>query len=98
MSFCIYCGKEVSEDALVCPYCGKKLGTGPTPAEKQIPKQASGLEVAGVSLGVIGAVAVVWAGISMGSGDIRGVGFGFVGLGIFLMGILFLVLATRSKL
>jgi predicted RNA-binding Zn-ribbon protein involved in translation (DUF1610 family) len=97
MPFCIHCGKEVSEDALVCPRCGKTLAIAPTAAEKQTPKQASGLEVAGLSLGVIGSAAVILAGIDMASTDITGVGFAFIGLGLFLMGILSLVFARVSR-
>jgi len=96
MPFCIYCGKEIGEDASVCPHCGKKLGIGPAPAEKQTPNQVSGLKSAGLVLGIIGSAVVILAGISMVS-DIPGVGFGFIGLGLFLMGILFLVFARASR-
>ena len=97
MRFCPYCGKEVSADASVCPRCGKKLEVGAAPAEKQTPNRVSGLEVAGVSLGVIGSAITIVAGMSMASTDMAGVGFGFIGLGIFLMGTLFLLFAGRSK-
>jgi len=97
MPFCIHCGKEVSEDALVCPYCGKKLGAGPTPAEKQSTKQASGLEAAGLVLGVIGSAVVILAGIGTAFSDTTEVGFALIGLGLFLMGILFLVFARTSR-
>jgi len=97
MRFCPYCGKEVSADASVCPHCGKKLEVGAAPAEKQTPNRVSGLEVAGVSLGVIGSAITIVAGMSMASTDITGVGFAFIGLGLFLMGILFLVFARVSR-
>jgi hypothetical protein len=95
--FCPYCGKEVSEAASVCPHCGKKLGVAAGPAEKQYPNRASGLEVAGVALGVLGALIVIRAGIGMVSSDMPSVGFGFIGLGLFLLGVLFLLLAGRSR-
>jgi hypothetical protein len=50
-----------------------------------------------LSLGVIGSAAVILAGIDMASTDITGVGFAFIGLGLFLMGILFLVFARVSR-
>jgi hypothetical protein len=96
MPFCIYCGKEVSGDALVCPHCGKTLAIAPSAAEKQTPKQASGLEVAGLSLGVVGSAVVILAGIGMASYD-SDLGFGFIGLGLFLMGILFLVFTRVAR-
>jgi predicted lipid-binding transport protein (Tim44 family) len=95
--FCPYCGKEVSEATSVCPHCGKKLGVASGPAEKQYPNRASGLEVAGVVLGMLGALIVIRAGIGMASSDMPSVGFGFIGLGVFLIGILLLLLAGRSK-
>jgi uncharacterized RDD family membrane protein YckC len=96
MPFCIHCGKEVSEDVPVCPHCGKTLAVAPQAAEKQTRKQASGLEVAGLALGVIGSAAVILAGIRMTSTD-SNLGFGFIGLGLFLMGILFLIFARVSR-
>jgi uncharacterized membrane protein YvbJ len=97
MPFCIHCGKEVSEDALVCPYCGKKLGAGPTPAEKQTTKQASGLEAAGLVLGIIGAAVVILAGIGTAFSDTTEVGFAFIGLGLFLVAVVFFLFARTSK-
>ena len=94
MPFCIYCGKEVSEDALVCPYCGKKPGVGSGPAEKEAPKQASGLEVAGLALGVMGAAVVIAAGINTASTDLGGA---LVGLGMFLVAVMFFLFARTSR-
>ena len=96
MPFCIYCGKEVNEDASVCSHCGKALAIDATDAERRTHKQASGLEVAGLSLGVIGSAVVILAGIRMAFAD-SNLGFAFIGLGLFLMGILFLVFARISK-
>jgi DNA-directed RNA polymerase subunit RPC12/RpoP len=105
MPFCIHCGKEVSEDALVCPYCGKELVIAPAPTEKQVANQVSGLEVAGLVLGAVGIAVMIGAGIDMISNAYwgsaghfySGVGTGFIGLGLFFAGILCLLFARNSK-
>ena len=105
MPFCIHCGREVSEDALVCANCGKNPRIAPAPAEKQATRQASGLREAGLGLGITGIVVMIWAGVGMIPRDgfataehfYAGVGFGFVGLGLFLAGVLCLLLARASK-
>ena len=28
MKYCSHCGKEIADEAFVCPYCGCKTGTG----------------------------------------------------------------------
>jgi DNA-directed RNA polymerase subunit RPC12/RpoP len=95
MPFCIHCGKEVSEDALVCPHCGKTLAIAPRGAGKPTPKEPSGLEVAGLAVGVTGFAVVIMAGAGMATN--LDLGFGLIGLGMLLLGILFLVFARRSK-
>ena len=106
MPFCPNCGREVSEDALVCPYCGKKLGTELVPAEKRAAKQVSGLELAGWVLGAVGIVVMIGAGISMAAAGrwiasaedlVAGMGTGFIGLGLFFAGILCLLFTMRSR-
>src|SRR4030042_4966081 len=95
--FCPYCGKEVSADASVCPHCGKKLEVGAAPAEKQTPNRVSGLEVAGVSLGVIGSAITIVAGMSMASTDMAGGGVGVICLGVFLFGAPVLLFFWRTQ-
>ena len=97
MPFCTNCGREVSEDAQVCPYCGKNPRVPSVPAEKRAATQLNGLELVGFVLGIVGSVFVIVTGIRSAHGDILRLGFGFVGLGLFLMGILFLVFARTSK-
>jgi len=95
----------MSEDALVCPDCGKNPGIAPAPAEKHAAKQASGLREAGLGFGITGIVVMIWAGIGMIPRDAFataehfyvGVGIGFVGLGLFFAGILCLLLARTSQ-
>jgi DNA-directed RNA polymerase subunit RPC12/RpoP len=94
MPFCIHCGREVSEDVLVCPYCGKKLRAEPAPAEKQTTRQVSAAEVVGLVLGILGAAVVIAAGMNAASTDI---GTAFVGLGMFLLAIVLLLFARTSK-
>jgi len=105
MPFCIHCGKEVSEDAQVCPSCGRNPRIAQAPVEKRAANQISGREIASLVLGAIGVAIVIVAGVSMVSDAYyasagsfyRDLGFGFVGLGLFLMGILFLVLGKGSR-
>ena len=105
MPFCIQCGKEVSQDALVCPNCGKNPRIAPAQGEKQSTKQASGLREAGLGFGITGIVIMIWAGVGMIPRDAfataehfyAGVGIGFVGLGLFFAGVLCLLLARTSK-
>jgi len=96
----------VSEDAQVCPYCGKNPRVPAVPAERRAAKQTRGLREAGLGFGITGIVVMMWAGIGMAAIDrwsaIAGdfyaaVGIGFVGLGLFLAGILCLLLARTSK-
>jgi uncharacterized membrane protein YvbJ len=94
MPFCIHCGKEVSEDARVCPYCGKNPRVASAPAEKQTTKQASGAEVVGLGLGVLGAAVVIVAGMNAASTDI---GAAFVGIGMFLLAVVLFLFARASK-
>jgi uncharacterized membrane protein YvbJ len=105
MPFCIHCGREVSEDAQLCPYCGKSPRIVPAPVEKRAASQISGREIAGLVFGATGIAIVIAAGVSMVSNAYyasagsfyRDLGFGFVGLGLFLTGILFIVLGRSSR-
>ena len=105
MPFCIHCGKEVSEDAQICPYCGRNPRVPFVPAEKPAASQIGGREIVALVFGAIGVATVIAAGVSMVSDAewasagsfYRDLGFGFVGLGLFLMGILFVVLGRSSR-
>lgn len=33
--YCRYCGKQIADDAVACPFCGKETGVQPEPSEKQ---------------------------------------------------------------
>jgi hypothetical protein len=94
MAFCIHCGREVSEDAEVCPYCGKNPRVPSVPAEKRAARQASAAEVVPLVLGILGAAVVIAAGMNAASTDI---GAAFVGLGMFLLAIVLFLFARASK-
>lgn len=44
--FCKVCGKEVNDQAYVCPYCGAKLANDPAPAPQQ--SASNGMAIAGL--------------------------------------------------
>jgi hypothetical protein len=57
MPFCVYCGKEVSEDARFCPQCGQKLKVGVAPENTSgqgesaiVPEEVKGWSWAGFGL------------------------------------------------
>ena len=49
MKFCSKCGKEILEEAVICPGCGCAVeGTQQTPPTKQIPKSAKRARLFGI--------------------------------------------------
>lgn len=102
MPFCPYCGKEVGDGATVCPHCGKNLETRLRAMDGPATKQISGLRQAGLGLGITGCVVMIWAGIGMVASATAGylygaLGIEFIGLGIFLAGILCFISARGPK-
>jgi phage shock protein C len=47
--YCNYCGKIVQDDANICAYCGKRIGT--VLARKRLVRPRQGRKIAGVCLG-----------------------------------------------
>ena len=99
MSFCPYCGKEVSEGATGCTACYAKLE-----ARKKVDSDWK----QGLFLGMIGTLIMIGAGAAMASIRSAGertvmeayynsMGWGFIGLGIVGMTILFFMFGSRPR-
>jgi phage shock protein C len=48
--YCNYCGKVIQNDANLCAYCGKRVGS--SAARVKLLRPISGRKIAGVALGV----------------------------------------------
>jgi phage shock protein C len=47
--YCNYCGKAIQDDALLCAYCGTRVGA--SEARKRLVRPRQGRKIAGVCLG-----------------------------------------------
>jgi phage shock protein C len=76
--YCNYCGKVIQEDANLCAYCGRLVGT--VAAQKSLRRTKQGRKLAGVCLGFaqyfdldVSLIRVVWLLCAFFGG------FGFIG-------------------
>jgi phage shock protein C len=66
--YCNYCGKQIQDDAVVCAYCGRRVGyVAPQPKLVRPPKNSPDRKIAGVCAGFaryfdldVTVVRVVW--------------------------------------
>ncbi len=84
--YCKNCGKEISDNAFVCPYCGVKAATAPTE------KKTNTLAIVGFILSLffplIGLICCVIARKQIKQNNESGMGFATAGLVISLIWII----------
>lgn len=106
MPYCTHCGREVGEGVSSCPDCGRGLQPAPAAASRQMPAGGDGARLAGWVLAIVGSAVMIIAGTQMVSVDrfgpvvgdfYKAVGFGFIGLGLFGVGIALLVFTSRAR-
>ena len=106
MPYCTHCGRKVGDGDPSCPDCGQSLKPRPAAGNRQMPAGVDGATLAGWVLAGIGALVMILAGMSMTSIDryspavgafANQMGIGFIGLGLFGIGIALLVFAGRAR-
>ncbi len=48
MKFCQKCGKEIMDEAVICPACGCAVASVATPAKAEVPKSAKNAKIFGI--------------------------------------------------
>ena len=66
MKYCQHCGKEVRDEAVICPNCGCRC------QEEKKQEESSGLAVAALVFGILGG----WLGIVLGAIGLKKYGEG----------------------
>jgi phage shock protein C len=75
--YCNYCGKQIQDDALICAYCGRRVGYAPPPPKTLMrpPKGSPERKIAGVCAGFadyfdldVTIVRVVWLIVALFGG------------------------------
>ena|SRR5215469_6983903 len=75
--FCNNCGKQIQDDAVLCAYCGRRVGyvAGPPPRLMRAPKGSPDRKIAGVCAGFaeyfdldVTVVRVVWLIVALFGG------------------------------
>ncbi len=100
MRYCIHCGQEVGEGTSSCHDCDRGLKRPPTGSGRQMSSGANGAELAGWVIAAVGSGIMIVAGIAMASSNRfspTDLGFGFIGLGLFGIGIALLAFTTRAR-
>lgn len=73
--FCKNCGKEIDDNAYVCPHCGVRVSVGQE-TENSVPKKVNGLGVAGFVVSLVS----LWLGIYFCIASIVGLVLSIVGM------------------
>ncbi len=99
---CVACGRSISWDANVCPYCGHDY-RGAMAGPMQAQKKESGMPTAAGILIILGALIALGIGVLVAVGStvvLSGEGFvcGAIGIAIGVIGILGGIFALQRKM
>lgn len=65
MKFCQHCGKEIADEAVICPGCGVAVNAGPVSVADPTDAPSTGFAILGFFFPVIGLILyLVWKGTS----------------------------------
>lgn len=84
--YCRYCGKEISDEAFMCPNCGTPTGTAPS--KKKVQNAAPETSAGGVNATALSVVAFILSMIAFVTGIIFGAFFYVYTGGVLLLYVL----------